>query len=107
MAQKDPEILTLQPHHNAGVTLTLKKSGAQCDARFDGKQYPITGSWPKGSTCMISPAGARALTVNWFKDGVENYRATLEVSEDGKVIIESGIDPAGASGKARIVYEKQ
>jgi hypothetical protein len=100
-----------------GVTLTyqstpdgLKMSdnnGQSYDAKFDGKDYPATGTlWPPGWTCVIAKNGANGFDVTWKKDGKDMYKSTLAASASGRVLTETG-SAAGVNEKVTIVYDKQ
>ena len=78
--------------------------------KFDGKDYPITGSHPSGAD-----------TVSTKKTDANHYEATLKkggkvvgtgkvsISADGKVttVDASGTNAAGAKTHDMLVYEKQ
>jgi hypothetical protein len=107
MKSSSPEMLTLTPKGSDGVTFTLGSGGGVCDAKFDGKDYPASGSiWPPGWTCQIAKSGARGLDVTWKKDGKDMYRTNLLASADGKTLTETGA-PAGVAEKFTVVYERQ
>ena len=90
-----------------GLTLSFGNEGGVCEAKFDCKDYPATGTmWPPGWTCMIAKNGARAIDLNWKKDGKNMYKSTLAASADGKMLTETG-SAAGVNEKVKIVYDKQ
>ena len=85
--------------------LSYVNEGGMCDAKFDGKDYPATGSmWPSGWTCSVSKAGDFAFDVTWKKDGKGLYKSSFTVS--GKTLTESST-PMGSTEKVKIVYDKQ
>jgi hypothetical protein len=102
-----PETMSLTPKGSDGLSILLGNEGAVCDARFDGKDYPITGPvWPSGWTCAISRKGERGLGLTWKKDGKVMYQETMAVSSDGKTLTETG-SAAGVNEKIKVVYDRQ
>jgi hypothetical protein len=102
-----PEMLGLTQNGSDGLTLTYGNEGASCEAKFDGKDYPATGTiWPAGWTCAIAKNGARAIDLTWKKDGKDMYKTTLTASANGKVLTEAGSAP-GVNEKVTLVYDKQ
>ena len=102
-----PETLSLTPKGSDGLTISLGNEGAACDAKFDGKDYPVTGPvWPVGWTCVVAKNGARGIDLTWRKDGKDMYKSMLAASADGKVLTETG-SAAGVSEKYTVVYDKQ
>ncbi|MCU1236311.1 MAG: hypothetical protein JWP63_4278 [Candidatus Solibacter sp.] len=107
MTSSSPETLILTLKGSDGVAIELGNEGAVCNAKFDGKDYPATGSmWPSGWTCMIAKHGASALDVTWKKDGKGMYQSTLTASGNGKVLTETG-SAVGVNEKYTVVYDKQ
>ena len=107
LKSSSPESLILSVKGTDGLTIALGNAGATCDAKFDGKDYPATGSmWPAGWTCMVAKSGARAVDVTWKKDGRDMYKSTLAASSDGKTLTESG-SAVGVNEKFKVVYDKQ
>ena len=106
MTSSSPDTLTLTPKGNDGVTIVLGNLGATCDAKFDGKDYPASGSmFPSGWTCAVAKSGARGIDLTWKKDGKDMYKSTLTASADGKMLTEAG-GATGTSEKYKVVYTK-
>jgi hypothetical protein len=102
-----PEMLRLTQNGSDGLTLSLGNEGGVCEAKFDGKYYPATGTmWPSGWTCMMAKHGARAVDLNWQKDGKDMYKSMLAASSDGKVLTETG-SATGVNEQYKVVYDKQ
>ena len=102
-----PDIMSLTPKGSDGLTLAIGNDGGVCDAKFDGKAYPATGTmWPSGWSCVVAPSGARGLDVTWKKDGKDMYKSSMAVSADGKTLTETSAG-VGSSEKVKIVYDKQ
>jgi hypothetical protein len=91
MTSSSPETLSLTPKGSDALAIGLGNEGAVCDAKFDGKDYPATGStWSPGWTWTIAKHGAAANDVTWKKDGKDMYKSTLTASANGSVLTESG-----------------
>jgi len=77
--------------------------------RFDGKDYPITGSGPNGADAIaVRRVNARTVEARLKKGGKIMETASRVVSEDGKTITAKA-KTAGPSGTLLfvIVYDKQ
>lgn len=102
-----PGVMDLAPKGSDGLTLRFVDQGGACDARFDGKDYPATGSmWPSGWTCMIAKAGPNGFELTWKKDGKPMYKSTLTTSADGKTLTEDG-GAVSTTEKIKGVYDRQ
>ena len=107
LTSSSPETLSLVANGTDGVTVTMGNEGGVCKAKFDGKDYPATGTmWPPGWTCVIAKSGDRAIDLTWKKDGKDMYKSTLAAASSGKVLTETG-SAVGVSEKYTIVYDKQ
>jgi len=107
LKNSSPEAMSVAPKGSDGLTLSFGNQGGVCDARFDGKDYPATGSlWPPGWTCSIARNGSHGFDLSWKKDGKPMYQTTLHVSGDGKVLTETG-SAAGVNERVKIVYDRQ
>lgn len=90
-----------------GLVLKFVDMNSECDAKFDGKDYPVTGpTFPSGWTCALPRRDERSFDVTWKKDGNLMYRSTLTASADGQTLTETG-GAAGTNEKVRIVYDRQ
>ena len=89
------------------MTLSLPDTRTKCDAKFDGKEHPATGTmFPAGWGCVVAKKGSNAIDLTWKKDGKDMYKTTLTASADGKTLTENG-SAAGVNEKFTIVYDKQ
>lgn len=90
-----------------GLLLKFVDEGGTCDAQFDGKDYPATGSmWPAGWTCSVAKAGARTFNLTWKKDGKLMFQGVFTVSPDGRTLTDIESSP-GTSEKVKAVYDRQ
>ena len=102
-----PGIMEIAPTVSDGLTLKYVDQGGVCDAKFDGKDHPASGSmWPAGWTCMIAKSGASGVELTWKKDGKLMYKTTLTASADGKSLTETG-GAAATTEKIKVVYDRQ
>ena len=78
--------------------------------KFDGKDYPVTGSGaPSGTTRAYKPINDRKMELTNKVNGKETVEGTIEVAKDGKtrtVVLESTGDD-GKKTKSKGVYDKQ
>jgi hypothetical protein len=103
-----PDILEFAASGPDGLTLRSVDYQATCDARFDGKDYPLTGgpSVPAGLTFAIQKTGPRSIEMTQKQNGKALYKSTFTVSADGKTLTETG-GAAGVSEKYTAVYDRQ
>lgn len=107
LTSSSPESLSLTPRGNDGLTISIGDGGGVCDAKFDGKDYPATGTlWPAGWTCAVAKKGSNAIDLTWKREGKEMYKSTLTAAADGKSLTETG-SAAGINEKFTVVYERQ
>ena len=84
-----------------GMKLSDLSSGSSrivYDARFDGKDYPMTGG-PDGATVTLRRINDRTIEEIWKQKGVEVTRASMVISADGKTLTQTnfhGSEQAGA-----------
>ena len=82
-----------------------KPSHTDWTGKFDGKDYPVTGT-TEYDTRAYSPAGQQELTMTIKKGGKTVMTGKIQVSRDGKsrTVITSGSEP---SMNVTAVYDKQ
>jgi hypothetical protein len=76
--------------------------------KFDGKDYPVTGSATSDSR-SYTKVNDRTLSFTEKKDGKTSVTGRITVSADGKsrTVTASQTDTAGKKTTSRTVYEKQ
>jgi hypothetical protein len=90
-----------------GLTWKIPDYAAAAAARFDGKDYPVTGpTAPRGLTVAIRRSGPYSFEMKQKVDGKAAYQATYTVSADGKTLTQTG-SPAGAAQSTTWVYDRQ
>ena len=101
-----PARMTITAQAN-GLKLRFDDEDGECDARFDGKDVPATGSmWSAGWTCAIERSGAGAFSFSMKRDGKPMYKSSLSVSADGKTLTETG-GPVSSNEAFKLVYDRQ
>jgi hypothetical protein len=82
-----------------------KPAHTEWTGKFDGKDYPATGSTQYDSR-SYTPASHHSLSMNVKKDGKTVMTGTINLSPDGKTrtVITKGSDP---SMNSTAVYDKQ
>jgi hypothetical protein len=79
-------------------------------AKYDGKDYPITGNWNHDADAIaLTRANPNTVEYVFKKSGQEVYRGRVVVSKDGKTRTDtgSGKDAKGQVFTYTIVTEKQ
>jgi hypothetical protein len=101
-----PTVVELAPSGD-GLAIRLPDFQVNCDAKFDGKDYPATGpTVPPGLTIAITKTGPRSFDMTEKKDGKEIVKMSFAVSADGKTLTETG-GPVGTTEKFKAVYDRQ
>jgi hypothetical protein len=95
------------PFGSDGLTWKIADYNTTCSARFDGKDYPVTGaSAPSGMTAAIRQTGPGAFQLTEKKDGKVLYKAAYTVSADRKTLTEVG-NVVAVGEKTTAVYDRQ
>ena len=77
------------------------------EAKFDGKDYPVTGD-PSSDSVSYQRVNANTLKGKTKKDGKVAIDATIVVSKDGKITTVNYTDYSQAKpAKSTAVYDKQ
>jgi hypothetical protein len=102
-----PTVLELTPSGNDGLSIRIPDFQVNCEAKFDGKDYPATGpTVPPGLTIAVTKTGPRSFDMTEKKDGKEIVKLSFAVSTDGKTLTETG-GAVGTNEKFKAVYERQ
>jgi len=105
MSTTSPTVIEIAAKGTDGLTLKFPDQGGTCDAKFDNKDVPATGTmWPTGWTCALTKKGEDGFDVTWKKDGKPMYTSSFTVS--GFVLTENG-GAANSTEKIKAVYDKQ
>jgi hypothetical protein len=90
-----------------GVTLLMPEQGGVCKAKFDGKDYPFTGTLVgNGSSYALKKTGPRSFEITEKLNGKPLYIDKISVSDDGKTLTLDG-SPTGANEPVKVIYDRQ
>ena len=99
--------LNIAPNGADGVTLTYPEQGAVCKAMFDGKDYPLTGTFVgSGSSYVLKKTGPRSFEITEKLNGKALYVDKISVSDDGKTLTLDG-SPTKSREPVKVVYDRQ
>ncbi|HYN10622.1 MAG TPA: hypothetical protein VES67_24775 [Vicinamibacterales bacterium] len=78
-------------------------------AKYDGKDYPVTGNTPYGNVVALTRVDARTIRVTTKQDGKVTVNQTIAVSADGKTrtTTTKGTNVKGQAVDSVSFYEKQ
>ncbi len=78
-------------------------------AKYDGKDYPVTGSTPYGNVVALTRVDARTIRITTKQDGKVTVNQTIAVSADGKTrtTTTKGTNVKGEAVDSVSFYEKQ
>ena len=102
-----PFTIELAASGSDGLIVTFSGEKATCNAKFDGKDYPLTGpTMPASFTMALKKTGDRSFEVSEKDKGKELYKSVFTLSADGKTLTEVGT--AVLTGdKITEVYDRQ
>jgi hypothetical protein len=91
----------------AGIRVSVA-NGMAYSAKFDGKDYPVTGSGA-ATAVSLKKTGPRSFKATWKSGGKVTSTTEQEVSADGKVLTSTGTqtDAKGETITTVQVYRKQ
>jgi hypothetical protein len=102
-----PSVIEIAAYEGDGLALHVVDFDSGWSARFDGKEYPVTGpTVPAGFTVSLKRTGARSYDYTQKQNGKELYNGTVTVSDDGKTttVVSTAVQ---ANEKTTAVYDKQ
>lgn len=99
--------LELQANGGDGITLKFPDDGSRCDAKFDGKDYPVTGPTAGDKLSFsVKKSGPRSFEVTEKLDGKAVSLDTYTVSGDGKMLTDEST-PVSRKEITKTVYDRQ
>ncbi|MGA2630334.1 MAG: hypothetical protein ABSG54_08965 [Terriglobia bacterium] len=102
-----PGTFTIKPSGEDGLVFTNMRDKSSCEAKFDGKDYPVTGpTVPEGVTVTLKRTGPRSYEEVDKQKGKPLNKSTNTVSPDGRTLTEVGA-PIGVNEPYTAVYERQ
>ncbi len=101
-----PGIVELVPSGTDGLTISLPDDRERCEAKFDGKDYPVTGPIANpGMTLAIQKTSPRSFDMTGKQGGKPIVKISFTVSDDGKTLTLTG-GAVGVSEKFAHVYDR-
>jgi hypothetical protein len=102
-----PATLEIKPSGQDGLLFKSVGYKWTCEAKFDGKDYPVTGpTVPAGSTVALKRTGPRSFESVRKQNGKPLFRSTWTVSPDGHTLTLAG-RPVAVDEPFTEVYERQ
>jgi hypothetical protein len=102
-----PDTLTIKASGEDGLVFTAEAYKSRCEAKFDGKDYPITGpTVPEGLTVALKRTGPRSYEEVAKQKGKPLLKSTYTVSPDGRTLTQVSA-PIGVNEPYTAVYERQ
>jgi hypothetical protein len=102
-----PGTMVIKPSGEDGLVFTSVGYKATCEAKFDGKDYPVTGpTVAEGMTMTLKRTGPRSFEVVEKQKGKPLFKSTSTVSPDGRTLTEVG-GPIAVNEPYTAVYERQ
>jgi hypothetical protein len=104
--QPPPELtLRLDSHY---LHISYPNRGKDVDVPLNGADAAVHGPLaPEGMTYSVQSAGRREISILTKRNGKPSKQGSLELSGDGRVVIESWWAPGHPAEKSRFVYEKE
>jgi hypothetical protein len=102
-----PRIVELVASGADALTIRFPDDLESCEAKFDGKDYPVTGPVAQpGFTLAIQKTSPRSFDVTGKQHGKPILKVSFTVSDNGKTLTQTG-GMVGASEKLTAVYDRQ
>jgi len=90
-----------------GITIAYPEQGGVCKAKFDGKDYALTGPLVgNGNSYTLKKTGATSFEITEKLNGKALYTDKINVSADGKVLTLDGT-PTSSNEPIKLIYERQ
>lgn len=101
-----PRAFSIEPNGEDGIILNFLGMDATCAAKFDGKDYALTGRTFANAKLAIQRKGPRSFELIQKQNGKALYRFTFTVSADGKTM-KSKEAPFGVKKETMAVYDRR
>jgi hypothetical protein len=102
-----PGTILFKPSGEDGLVFTSVGYKATYEAKFDGKDYPVTGpTVPAGIMVALKRTGPRSFEVLTKQGGKPLFRETLTVSQDGRTLTDVG-SAIAVNEPFTAVYDRQ
>ncbi len=102
-----PRIVELVPSGSDGLAILFPDDKEVCQAKFDGKDYPVTGPNAQAAmTLAVQKTSPRSFNVTGKQYGEPIFRIAFTVSDDGRTLAQTG-SMSGVTEKFAAVYDRQ
>jgi hypothetical protein len=102
-----PETIEIKPFGEEGLQVTSVGYKSTWEAKFDGKDYPVTGpTVAAGITVELKRTGPRSLDTRLKQNGKPLFRSTWTVSQDGRTVTRV-VTPVAINEPYTEVFERQ
>jgi hypothetical protein len=99
--------MELAPNRADGLTLKHLDFGVDCAAKFDGKDYPLTGPQaPSKTTLSFKKTGPHSFEMTEKIEGKAVYMDVFTLSPDGKTLTDDG-NPVSVKEPTQAVYDRE
>jgi hypothetical protein len=106
-APRWPRLVELVPSGSEGLAIGFPDDREVCEAKFDGKDYPMTGPVAQpGMTLALQKTGVRSFDVTGKQAGKPILKASFSVSDDGNTLTQA-VEMVGAAERVMAVYDRQ
>jgi len=101
------QIIEFVRRNDDGLTLLLPAIQGRCEAKLDGRDYPLTGpTMPAGAMLSLTTTGPRSIRMIQKQGPQTIATSTFSVSSDGKTLTESVLGRANSLTMKKI-YDRQ
>ena len=101
------QIIEFVRRDDDGLTLLLPAIHGRCEAKLDGRDYPLTGpTMPSGASMSLARTGPRSIRMVQKQGPQTISTSTLTVSSDGKTLTESVLGRENSLTMKKI-YDRQ
>jgi len=102
-----PNVLEFAAAGADGLSIKIPDLNVAVEAKFDGKEYPITGpTVPPNFALTIQKAGPSGFDMTELQNGKALYKVNYSVSPDGKTLTETG-GAVATNEKVRVLFDRQ
>jgi hypothetical protein len=99
-----PDTLEIKPAGADGLLITYVGQNLTCEAKFDGKYYPVKGR--TGLTIALKRTGPRSFEWLTRENDKPLFRETVTVSQDGHTLTDAG-SPVSTNEPFSEVFDRQ
>jgi hypothetical protein len=102
-----PRVVELAPSGGDVLTIRFPDDKESCEAKFDGKDYPVTGPIAQPAmTLAIERTSSRSFDVTGKQYGRPIFKIAFTVSDDSRTLTQTG-SMIGAGEEFVAVYDRR